>query len=65
MKESSEWILVFIMIIVCLGILSITHNITTYSWKNEAVKEGHAEYYLDKEHNRQWRWLTVKKIEKK
>ena len=23
---------------------------------DEAVKIGHAEYYLDSEHNRQWRW---------
>jgi len=21
-----------------------------------AIENGHAEYYLDKDHNRQWRW---------
>ena len=25
-------------------------------FKNEAVKLGKAEYYLDKDFNRQWRW---------
>lgn len=24
--------------------------------EREAVKAGKAEYYLDKEHNRKWRW---------
>jgi len=27
--------------------------------KDNAVKTGHAEYYLDKDHNKQWRWLPV------
>lgn len=26
-------------------------------WKSEAVKHGHAHYYLDKNHIRQWEWL--------
>ena len=25
----------------------------------EAVKEGHAEYYLDKNHKRKWRWKKL------
>lgn len=25
--------------------------------KNYAVESGHAEFYLDAEHERQWRWL--------
>ena len=25
-------------------------------WHNEAVKSGHAEYYLDENFNKQWRW---------
>lgn len=25
--------------------------------ENDAVKQGHAEYYLDENHQRQWRWL--------
>jgi hypothetical protein len=27
-------------------------------WQYEAVRAGHAEFYLDKDHNRQWRWLS-------
>lgn len=26
----------------------------------EAVKQGHAEYYLDDKHERQWRWKEIK-----
>lgn len=29
-------------------------------WWHASVKAGHAEFYLDAEHNRQWRWLDVK-----
>lgn len=25
-------------------------------WENHTVEAGHAEYYLDNEHTRQWRW---------
>lgn len=25
-------------------------------WRHEAVNQGHAEYYLDENHKRQWRW---------
>ena len=27
--------------------------------QKEAVKAGHAEYYLDEDYQRQWRWLPV------
>ena len=26
-------------------------------WEGDAVEAGHAEYYLDKDNERQWRWL--------
>lgn len=26
-------------------------------WKDDAIKHGKAEYYLDEKHERQWRWL--------
>ena len=26
------------------------------SWRKEATGLGHGEYYLDKDHSRQWRW---------
>ena len=25
-------------------------------WHDEAIKQGHAEYYLDENNERQWRW---------
>lgn len=28
-------------------------------WRKEAVEKGHAEYYLDKEFKRQWRWKAL------
>jgi hypothetical protein len=27
---------------------------------DEAVRYGHAEYYLDEKHNKQWRWKEAK-----
>ena len=29
------------------------------SFKDEAVEVGHAEYYIDEDHNKQFRWLEV------
>jgi len=31
------------------------------SWRQEATEKGHAEYYLDKDNERQWRWKEIKK----
>lgn len=33
--------------------------INNASWHDEAVESGHAEYYLDAMHIRQWRWKTI------
>ncbi len=41
--------IVFI-VCVCVGFTRTEH------WHNEAVKSGHAEYYLDENSNKQWRW---------
>ena len=35
----------------------------TVQAQSEAVKAGHAEYYLDAKNERQWRWLPVAKKE--
>jgi hypothetical protein len=32
------------------------HSSTLDDWKTDAVKAGKAEYYLDKDFNKQWRW---------
>jgi len=29
--------------------------------QDAAVKKGHAEYCLDDDHNKQWRWLPIEK----
>ncbi len=29
-------------------------------WHNEAVEKGKAEYYLDEDYSRQWRWKQVR-----
>lgn len=35
---------------------AITKDCTNFNWKREAVKHGKAEYYLDSNNERQWRW---------
>lgn len=30
-----------------------------HRWERAAVKAGHAEYYLDNNNERQWRWLPA------
>lgn len=32
------------------------YNASETRWKNDAVKHDKAEYYLDQNHERQWRW---------
>ena len=36
-----------------------TRDTRNLAWRTEAIKQGHAEYYLDAEHERQWRWLPA------
>ena len=38
----------------------VSEQSTSNKWKEESVKSGHAEYYLDKDNNKQWRWLPIK-----
>lgn len=33
-----------------------TQQATNDSWRYQIVEHGCAEYYLDKNHERQWRW---------
>jgi hypothetical protein len=47
----------------CCAVVGIVFSAITFfatrgSWEREAVNLGHAEYYLDAEHQRQWRWRT-------
>lgn len=36
----------------------LTHELCADKWQKEAVQAGHAEYFLDNEYQRQWRWKT-------
>lgn len=38
-----------------VGLTAALHA-TPRDLMNEAVKRGHAEYYIDKDYERQWRW---------
>lgn len=33
-----------------------THDTTDNSWREQIANHGHAEFYLDEKHERQWRW---------
>lgn len=39
-----------------LAIIFFTNAKTESAWQREAVKAGKAEYYLDENYERQWRW---------
>ena len=47
-------VIVFAVAIVALA----TWAFVTAGWQKKAVAKGHAEFYLDASHNRQWRWRT-------
>lgn len=34
----------------------VTFELLDAKWRKEAVKQGKAEFYLDENHKRQWRW---------
>lgn len=40
---------------------SIAHDGTENGWRDKAVSHHAAEYYLDANHNRQFRWLDEEK----
>ena len=45
------------IVAVLVGIAVLVGTLTV-AWRNDAVDRGHAEYYLDAKHERQWRWKT-------
>lgn len=40
----------------------ITHSCTDASWREQIIKHGAAEYYLDQKYHRQWRWIEGPQI---
>lgn len=51
----------FILGVMVSVLVSIVVFDSAATWKSEAVKHGAAEYYLDKYHNKQFRWLDEEK----
>lgn len=49
--------------LICLCVLALVTSLTVglcdRVWRDKAVKQGHAEYYLDDNHNRMWRWKEI------
>ena len=47
----------FVAALVACLLLALGHGCQSEkSWHDEAVKAGKAEYYLDENNNKQWRW---------
>ncbi len=44
------------VVALCIGVA--IWCMVAVAWQNESVELGHAEYYLDAQHNKQWRWKT-------
>jgi uncharacterized membrane protein len=42
------WVVIAVILTICMS---------NRIWKTEAVIHGKAEFYLDNDYNRQWRWL--------
>lgn len=53
-------VILFIAFAITVSIV-ITWSRVSEAWRNEAVNTGHAEYYLDSDRDRQWRWKPVVK----
>lgn len=47
------WAGLIVGVLIMSAILSFLNS----GWRREAVDRGKAEYYLDQNQNRQWRWL--------
>jgi hypothetical protein len=54
MNDSISTIIAFLVGVALAASISI--SVMDGAWKDEAVKAGHAEYYLDSKYHRQWRW---------
>ena len=55
-KISSVEFAAFSLFMLCLG-MAMGWGVTRNTWKEDAVERGHAKFYFDKDHSKQWRWL--------
>jgi hypothetical protein len=57
MSDDLGWFAGIIAVCVVFGVVyAIGYAGGKAEMQDEAVKIGYAEYYLDAEHNKQWRW---------
>ena len=49
-----------LVIFAWVGGLLVGRGVEQTVMRDEAAKAGHAEYYLDENHERCWRWLPAK-----
>lgn len=59
-QDRPDWILMLLCF--AMGFCVAMTIATTFGRRieEEAVKAGHAEYYLDQNNQRQWRWKEIK-----
>ena len=52
------WVIVALVIIVVMSIVSYKggYDNGVKEMEQQSVSSGHAEYYIDKKFNKQWRW---------
>ncbi len=53
-------VIAFIIGVICYCVVHVALCVGELTIKDEAVKAGHAEYYLDGNNERQWRWRDIK-----
>lgn len=59
MTEKTTNILLGLIVCCLLALIALRFTLFLIEWtQRDAIKAGHAEYYLDAHHVRQWRWLT-------
>lgn len=51
------WVFIILVFTVVSGVMS--HNVTKFAWKEDATNRGFGEYYIDKHHNAEWRWMEI------
>jgi hypothetical protein len=60
-REMNAFPIIFALAFVGLFGTGLIYSITYDKMRSEAVKHHAAEYYLDSNNNRQWRWLDEPK----
>jgi len=51
------FLIIFVLLALVFVVGFLSCDLTSNSWRNKAVEVGAAEYYLDENNSRQWRWI--------